>query len=231
MLGFVAARIAAVKLLLVEDDPKLGPLLERVLEASGYAVTLAPSAAAARAVRGSEIDLAVVDWMLPDGDGLEVSADLRRADFDGPILMLTARGETKDRVHALDLGADDYLTKPFDTEELLARLRALLRRGPRILTFDAGPLHLDVGRRNAFARGQLLELTAREFDLLAYLARRRGQIVSKADLVENVWDAGEIVPNVVEVHVSRLRDKLGADADLVETVRGHGYRFRAESPS
>jgi len=217
-----------VRLLLVEDDPKLGPLLAKVLSSSGYAVTLAADAARARAASGQGIDLAVVDRMLPDGDGLDVCASLRRADFDGPILMLTARAETRDRVQALDLGADDYLTKPFEMEELLARLRALLRRGPRITSFDVGPLHLDVGRRNAFARGQLLALTGREFDLLAYLARRAGQPVPKSELVENVWDAGEVVPNVVEVHVSRLRDKLGADSDLIETVRGHGYRVRVE---
>jgi DNA-binding response OmpR family regulator len=221
--------MGGVRLLLVEDDPRLGPLLKRLLSTSGYIVTLAPSAASARAVTAQDFELAIVDWMLPDGDGLEVSTELRRANFEGPLLMLTARGETKDRVHALDLGADDYLTKPFATEELLARLRALLRRGPRILSFDAGPVHLDIGRRNAFARGRLLELTGREFDLLAYLARRAGQPISKAELVENVWEAAEIVPNVVEVHVSRLRDKLGADADLVETMRGRGYRFRTEA--
>jgi len=218
-----------VRLLLVEDDPKLGPLLARVLASSGYEVRLAASAAQARLVRGDEIELAVVDWMLPDGDGLEVCTSLRRAEFDGPILMLTARAETKDRVHALDAGVDDYLAKPFDMDELLARLRALLRRGPRITRFDVGPLHVDIGRRNAFARGKLLELTGREFDLLAYLARRAGSTVPKQELLDSVWDAGEIVPNVVEVHISRLRDKLGGDADLVETVRGQGYRLRREA--
>lgn len=218
-----------VRLLLVEDDPKLGPLLSKVLSSHGYVVTLARDAAEARAIAGTNIDLAVVDRMLPDGDGLDVCTSLRRADFEGPILMLTARGEARDRVHALDLGADDYLTKPFDMDELLARLRALLRRGPRIASFDVGPIHLDIGRRNAFSRGRLLELTAREFELFAYLARRAGQLVAKAELVENVWDADEVVPNVVEVHVSRLRDKLGVDAALIETVRGHGYRVRMEN--
>ncbi|MBX3208747.1 MAG: response regulator transcription factor [Labilithrix sp.] len=218
-----------MRLLLVEDDPKLGPLLARVLGTSGYTVTLAADAAQACAIGGGDVDLAVVDRMLPDGDGLDVCTSLRRADFEGPILMLTAKSETKDRVHALDLGADDYLTKPFDMEELLARLRALLRRGPRIMAFDVGPLHFDIGRRNAFVRERLLELTGREFDLLAYLARRAGATVSKAELVENVWDAGEVVPNVVEVHVSRLRDKLGEDAGVIETVRGHGYRVLVET--
>ncbi|MBX3191582.1 MAG: response regulator transcription factor [Labilithrix sp.] len=218
-----------MRLLLVEDDAKLGPLLARVLTSNGYTVTLAPDAASAREVAVADLDLAIVDWMLPDGDGLEVCTSLRRADFDGPILMLTARGGTTDRVHALDLGTDDYLTKPFEMDELLARLRALLRRGPRIVSFDVGPVHVDAGRRNAFVRGQLLALTAREFDLLSYLARRAGETIGKAELVENVWEASEIVPNVVEVHVSRLRDKLGPDAKLIETVRGQGYRLTVEA--
>jgi two-component system OmpR family response regulator len=116
-------------------------------------------------------------------------------------------------------------------DELLARMRALLRRGPRIAILDAGLLHLDIGRRNAFAAGKLLELTGREFDLLAYLARQPGQPVTKADLVEKVWDADEIVPNVVEVHISRLRDKLGNHAWMIETLRGVGYQLRTERQS
>jgi DNA-binding response OmpR family regulator len=218
----------AVRLLLVEDDPKLGPLLARALSAEGYAVTLARSVAEVRRLV-PELEVAIVDWMLPDGDGLEVCTALRRRGIEAPLLVLTARGETRDRVAALDLGADDYLTKPFDMDELLARLRALLRRGPRLSTLDVGPLHLDVARRNAFAGGELLPLTDREFALLLYLARRAGRAVTKAELVEGVWETDEIVPNVVEVHVSRLRDKLGAHAALVETVRGAGYRLRGSS--
>lgn len=217
-----------VRLLLVEDDRKLGPLLVRVLSTHGYTVALARNATDARSARVAELDVAVVDWMLPDGDGLEVCTRLRRDDFDGPILMLTARGETKDRVQALDLGADDYLTKPFEMDELLARLRALSRRGSRIGAVDFGDLHIDVARRNAFAGGKLLPLTGRELDFLTYLARRPGRPVTKAELLENVWDAAEIVPNVVEVHVSRLRDKLGDHAWVIETLRGVGYRLRTE---
>lgn len=216
-----------MRLLLVEDDRKLGSILERVLSSHGYHVVRAINAAQATSADVTSIDLAVVDWMLPDGDGLQVCMHLRRADYEGPVLMLTARGETKDRVHALDLGADDYLTKPFEMEELLARLRALLRRGPRLAAMDVGPLHLDIGRRNAFAEGKFLALTAREFDLLAYLARRPGEVATKIELIENVWEADEIVPNVVEVHVSRLRDKLGEHAWTIETLRGAGYRLRA----
>ncbi|HVH44016.1 MAG TPA: response regulator transcription factor [Labilithrix sp.] len=216
-----------MRVLVIEDDKTLGPLLVRVLEASGYTAILRQKVVQVKTL-DPDLDLAIVDWMLPDGDGLEVCQHLRRSDFEGPILMLTARGETKDRVQALDLGVDDYLTKPFAMDELLARLRALMRRGPRLASIDVGHLHLDIGRHNAFIRGKLLELTAREFDLLAYLARRPGQAIPKAELVENVWDAGEIVPNVVEVHVSRLRDKLGGDAWMVETLRGVGYRIRTE---
>jgi DNA-binding response OmpR family regulator len=147
------------------------------------------------------------------------------------MLMLTARGEVHDRVHALDLGVDDYLTKPFAMDELLARLRALLRRPSMLAAVDVGEIHLDVGRRNAFAGGKLLELTGREFDLLLYLARRPEEPVTKVRLVQEVWDADEIVPNVVEVHVSRLRDKLGLHAWMIETIRGVGYRLRSrEAP-
>lgn len=220
--------MARVRVLLVEDDRKLGPLLVRVLSGAGYSVVLRPTAAAAKGVTGGEVDLAVLDWMLPDGDGLGLCVHLRRSGFEGPILMLTARGEIKDRVHALDVGADDYLTKPFATDELLARLRALMRRPQAIASLDAGDLHFDVGRRNAFAGGKLLELTGREFDLLVYLARRQGRPVKKPELVEDVWDADEIVPNVVEVHISRLRDKLGDRAWMIETLRGVGYRLRTE---
>lgn len=215
-----------MRLLLVEDDLKLGALLERVLQDHGYDVTLCRSVGAVRAGRFEEHELAVVDWMLPDGDGLEVCTLLRRASFVGPIMMLTARGETKDKVHALDLGADDYVTKPFELDELLARLRALARRGAQLLTLDAGPIHVDVAKRFAFARGRFLDLTARELEVLTYLVRRAGQTVSKAELAEAVWEAGEAMWNTVEVNVSRLRDKLGDDAVLLETVRGRGYRLR-----
>lgn len=217
-----------MRVLLVEDDRKLGPLLARVLSTNGYRVVSTRTVAEANEVRGAELDLAIIDWMLPDGDGLAICTHLRRGDFEGPILMLSARGETKDRVQALDTGFDDYLTKPFAMEELLARLRALSRRGPRITTLDVGALHLDIGRRNAFADGKLLLLTDREFALLAYLARRGERPTTKQELVENVWDASEVVANVVEVHVSRLRDKLGEHAWMITTLRGLGYQLRTE---
>jgi len=215
-----------VRVLLVEDDRKLGPLLVRALSSAGYAVELCTSVKDVKSLSSSAIDLAVVDWMLPDGDGLEVCRHLRRSDFEGPIVMLTARSEVKDRVQALDLGADDYVIKPFAMDELLARLRALSRRASKLASIDVADLHIDIVRRYAFCGGKLVELTEREFDLLLYLARRPGHGVTKAELVENVWDAAEVVPNVVEVHVSRLRDKLGAYAWMIETLRGIGYRLR-----
>lgn len=220
---------AGVQLLLVEDDRKLGTLLVRVLEDHDYEVTLCRSVAAVREGVFDRQELAIVDWMLPDGDGLEVCTMLRRASFLGPIMMLTARGETKDKVQALDLGADDYVTKPFALDELLARIRALARRGAHLLTFDAGPIHVDVAKRYAFVRGRLLDLTARELEVLTYLVRRPDTIVSKGELAEAVWEAGETMWNAVEVNVSRLRDKLGEDAALLETVRGRGYRLWART--
>jgi DNA-binding response OmpR family regulator len=211
-----------VKLLLVEDDRKVGRLLADVLGTHGYSVALAASVREA-AQHGADIDIAVIDWMLPDGDGVNVCNALRRADFDGPVLFLTARGETKDRVHALDFGADDYMVKPFDIDELLARLRALVRRGPRIACLDVGAIHIDLVRRYAFVHKRLVDLAPREFDLLTHLARRAGQVVPKDELVTNVWQADEIVPNVVEVNISRLRTKLGHEARMLQTVRGAGY--------
>lgn len=211
-----------MRLLLVEDDRKLGPLLADVLTANGYEVVLAATTADALR-RAGGVEIAIVDWMLPDGDGLAVCTALRRAEFEGPVLFLTARGETRDRVQALDLGADDYVVKPFEIAELLARLRALTRRGPRIATLDVGPIHLDLSRRYAFVDRALLDLSPREFDLLAYLARHSGAVVVKAELIDKVWQADEIVANVVEVNVSRLRAKLGRAAALLHTVRGIGY--------
>jgi len=216
-----------VKVLLVEDDPKLGPLVSRALGSDRHEVTLATSVGDAQRVAGP-FDVAVVDWMLPDGDGLELCGHLRRAGFDGPTLMLTCRGETKDRVTALDRGVDDYLTKPFDMDELLARVRALGRRGRRAGELDVGALHIDVWRRNVFASGRLLPpFTTIELDLLLHLAQRPNETVSKHELVLAVWDGQDIASNLVQVAVSRLRDKLEDHAWMVETVRGEGYRLRS----
>lgn len=216
-------------LLLVEDDPAISHFLVKGLREEHHLVDLVEDGHAAEAQALEEdYDAIVLDLMLPGQDGFTVCRRLRAQGVDAPILVVTARHQVADKVLGLDAGADDYLVKPFAMDELLARLRALLRRAPRMAALDVGDLHLDIGRRNAFAGGKLLELTQREFDLLAFLARRTGRAVTKPELVENVWDADEIVPNVVEVHVSRLRDKLGDHAWMIETLRGVGYRLTTE---
>ncbi len=216
-----------MKVLLVEDDPKLGPLLRRALEIERHETTLVSSFEAARAYDPAGTDLAVVDWMLPDGDGLRLCASYRRDGFDAPILMLTCRGDTEDRVKALDAGVDDYLTKPFAMDELLARVRALGRRNLRREGLDAGALHVDVTRRNVFVDGRLLPpFTSTELDVLVYFVRRPNRVVSRAEILAAVWDGEEAASNVVQVAISRLRDKLQGFAPMLETVRGEVYRLR-----
>ena len=222
-----------MKLLLVEDDPKVGRLLVRVLEEEGYAVEWCCSGdearARTRATAGAPFDLLLLDWMLPDGDGLAVCRDLRERGAELPILMLTARAETRERVLGLESGADDYLVKPFEIDELLARLRALLRRSRKSGRLRLGPLELDPLARKAWLDGAPLPLASRELALLLHLGRHAGRAVSRAELLAEVWETHfDPGTNVVEVHVSRLRDKLGAHAGLVATVRGVGYLLRVD---
>lgn len=214
-----------MRVLLIEDDEKLARFLVRVFREEEFTVETCHAgcdgvAAAANA------DVVVLDWMLPDIDGLEVCRQLRARGTDVPVLMLTARGELADRVLGLETGADDYLVKPFEVEELLARIRALSRRAgaPALIL---GALRLDWRRRRAWVKDVPVELTGREFGLLAHLARNAGRVVSRADLLAVVWGVGfETGTNLVEVHLSRLRTKLGSDTTLIETVRGGGYRLR-----
>jgi len=220
-----------VNVLLVEDDPSLAEFLSRVLLEEGATCTACGTLAAARAAsRGGAFDVIVLDWMLPDGDGLALCSELRAALDTTPILMLTARGETPDRVVGLRAGADDYLVKPFDVEELLARLDALVRRAAFAASLTVGPLVIDRLMRRATLDGVALDLTLREFDLLLRLAVEAGRTVSRASLLQSVWrltfDPGS---GVLDVHLSRLRDKLGAHAWMVQTVRGAGYRLRGTS--
>lgn len=216
---------------MVEDDAKVARLLSRVLQEEGFVVDACTSAADAINLGSSlSYDLMVLDWMLPEGSGLDVCRTLRRRGISAPIIMLTARGEVAERVLGLEAGADDYVCKPFHVDELLARVHAVLRRSQGTVSrFVVGPLEIDRTRRAAALRGALLDLTAREFTLLAYLAQRAGQVVSRTELLAHAWEARfDPGSNLVEVHVSRIRDKLGADAGCIETVRGQGYRLRAD---
>lgn len=219
-----------MKVLVVEDDAKIAGALRRGLTGEGFQVEVAQDGVDGlwRAREGS-YDLILLDVMLPGRNGYRVCADLRRSGDRTPILMLTAKDGDLDEAEGLDTGADDYLRKPFSFPVLVARLHALLRRAalgePPPLT--AGDLELDLRRRRVERDGEEVPLTAREFDLLAHLVRRAGQVVSKREILAAVWeDDFEGDPNVVEVYVSRLRRKLDRPSapGVVETVRGAGYR-------
>jgi DNA-binding response OmpR family regulator len=220
-----------MKLLLVDDDAMLAAALRRGLTAEGFSVEVA-SDGREGLWRGREggYDLILLDIMLPGANGYRVCAELRRSGVRTPILMLTAKDGDLDEAEALDTGADDYLRKPFSFPVLVARVHALLRRAalgdPPPL--EVGTLRLDARARRVVADGTEVPLTAREFALLAYLIRRAGRVVSKADILAGVWDdAFDGDPNVVEVYVARLRRKLGTGSARIETVRGMGYRLLA----
>jgi DNA-binding response OmpR family regulator len=217
-----------MKILVTEDDRKVAGFLQRALSEEGYTVDLCTSGAeAVTQARAGLYNLVVLDWMIPDLDGLEVCRQLRRGGSAVPILMLTARGELQERVLAFNAGADDYIVKPFEVEEFIVRVAAILRRSVGLLRFRLGALEIDRESRNALLDGKRLELTTRENALLLHLAYRAGQVVTRSELLLRVWstqfDSGS---NVVEVHMSRLRDKLGKHAWMLETVRGRGYRLR-----
>jgi two-component system OmpR family response regulator len=218
--------------LVVEDEIKMARVLERGLREEGYAVDLAHDGADAtwRATE-TAYDAIVLDVMLPDADGFEVCRMLRERDVWVPVLMLTARDAIGDRVAGLDAGADDYLTKPFSFEELLARLRALVRRGApeRPAVLRVGDLSLDPATRRVERAGMPIDLTAKEFSLLGYLMGHPGEVLSRTQLLEHVWDfAYDGDSNVVDVYVRYLRKKIDRPfgTDTIETVRGAGYRLR-----
>lgn len=218
-----------MKVLVVEDDKKLADLLSRALTEEGYAVDVVGEGAsvAERAARGG-YGLLVLDWMLPDVDGVTVCRRVRETRSTVPVLMLTARGDLKDRVTGLDAGADDYLVKPFEIEELLARVRALGRRAEKATRLSCGAIEIDRVARQVRIGGAVLSLTAREYGILVYLVEHAGRAVSRAELLQNVWETThDPGTNVVEVHVSRLREKLAGHDANIETVRGQGYRLAA----
>src|SRR4051812_27951632 len=214
-----------MRLLLVEDDAKLVRALERGLEQEGYAVDAAVTGEQALERAGAqESDAVLLDVMLPGIDGFAVCEELRRIDRQIPILMLTARSEVTHRIRGLDAGADDYLVKPFDFGELLARVRALVRRGTSAL--EVGDLRVESLTRVVTHAGETVELSPREFRVLEFLAQRAGRAVSRAELLDHVWgDAAPGSANVVDVYVGYLRRKLDRPdtPPLIRTVRGVGF--------
>lgn len=218
-----------MRLLVVEDDLSLVAALRMGLGAAGYAVDVASTAGDARTLLGvNGYDLLVLDLGLPDGEGLGLVRALRARHDDVPVLVLTARGGVSSRVEGLDAGADDYLQKPFAFPELLARLRALLRRGATVApaVLRVGDLELDPGRFEA-RRGEVaIALTVKEFSILHYFMRHAGEVVTRTMLLEHCWDESyDGLSNLVDVHVSRVRRKLEAagGAPLLHTVRGAGF--------
>lgn len=222
-----------VRVLVIEDEARLAEVVALGLREEGYAADVAGSGEDALwMAKAAAYDAILLDVMLPGADGFEVCRKLRELGVWSPVLMLTARDAVEDRVHGLDAGADDYLLKPFSFEELLARLRALVRRAPaeRPSVVEVGDLRLDPAARRAW-RGEVeLDLSLKEFALLELFMRRPGRALSRAELLDGAWDlAFERRSNVVDVYMGYLRAKVDKpfSSDLLETVRGVGYRLRA----
>jgi DNA-binding response OmpR family regulator len=215
------------RILIVEDEPRLASFLQKGLKANGFTISVAEDGASAVMVASDDdFDLMILDLGLPDIDGLDVLRQVRERDQHMPVIILTARDEVTDKVGGLDRGADDYVTKPFRFEELLARVRARLRAGgtPEKTVLEVGGVELDLRTRHATAGGRTVELTAREFTMLETLMRHAGQVLTREQLLSHVWgydyDPGS---NVVDVYIGYLRRKLGDR--VIETVRGMGYRM------
>lgn len=222
-----------MKVLVVEDDEKLSGFIQKGLEAEGFVVDLCRDGDDGYALATTrEYDAMVLDIMLPGRDGLSILRNLRERDIGTPVIVLTARGSLNERLDGLKLGADDYMTKPFYVEELVARLHVVTRRatgsGKSILS--NGEVSLNLVTREVRIGEEAIELTAREFALLSYLMRSPGRVFSRAQICEHVWnyhfDPGT---NIVDVYIQKLRKKLAGDGEIIETVRGVGYRIREES--
>ena len=227
-----------MRVLVVEDERKLAQVLTAALQGEHYDVVVATTGEDGFFRANAEaFDLVVLDLMLPGRSGLEILQTLRQRRVQTPVLILTARDGVEDRVLGLDLGADDYLVKPFALPELLARIRALLRRGrpSEVLRLKAADLELDVVARRVMRGDQLLDLTAREFELLEYLLRQQGHLVSREMLAREVWrEPRRATPldNVIDVQMTRLRKKVDAEGGqrLIHTVRGVGFVLREGEP-
>ncbi len=227
-----------MRILVVEDNTKVARALKEGLEGEYYSVVVAKTGEEGFFYASAEtFDLVVLDLMLPGRDGIEVLTTLRKRGLQTPVLILTAKDAIEDRVFGLDSGADDYLVKPFAFPELLARIRALLRRGrvDQVLRLKAGDLEVDLVTRKVVRGDQVLDLTAREFELLEYLLRHQNQLVSREMLTRDVWrEPSRATPldNVIDVHIARLRKKVDQDFEtkLIHTVRGVGFILREGEP-
>lgn len=224
-----------MRVLIVEDDPEVSSVLKHTLEGQAYSVDVtANGAEALRQAENVSYDLVLLDFLLPDMDGTKICAKLREAGFTAPILMLTVKQDTGDKVHALDTGADDYLTKPFSTEELLARIRALLRRQPAVVErkITVGDLTLDTVKQTVMRGKNDIYLTRKEYALLEYLMRHADAVCSREELLEHVWDKTvDAQTNSLEMHIMTLRKKVDSMSrrKLLHTVPGRGYRLSAKS--
>jgi two-component system response regulator PhoP len=223
-----------MRILIVEDDSRLLTQLDILLQQNGYSVDLADDGAKALfLLKEHTYDLAIIDIGLPIVDGFEVIQKARKNDVSCPILILTARDRWQEKVEGLDAGADDYLTKPFHNEELLARINALIRRaaGKAHPTIEKGPLSLDTLSEEVTVNGQYIELTAYEYKVLEYLLLNPQKVISKTELTEHIYDQDfDLDSNVIEVFIGRLRKKIDPDGSVnpIETLRGRGYRINRE---
>ena len=224
-----------MKILLAEDDLRLGRAVKRVFEEEGYDVLVATDGKQAydAARNGVGADVIILDITLPELNGFDVCRQLRQGGVQTPVLMMTGRAEVEDKVQGLDAGADDYMVKPFAVAELLARVRALSRRGARTTTQNqlrAGDLTLDIARHSAIRGEREIELTVKEFQLLELLLRHEGQVLSRSQILDHVWQYDrEFASNVVDIYIHYLRNKIdkGFQTPLIHTVRGVGYSLRA----
>ncbi len=227
-----------MRILVVEDEVKVANALKEGLEDERYETVLAHTGEDAFfRINTEQFDMILLDVMLPGRDGLQILTSIRKRGVDTPVLLLTARDALEDRVAGLNSGADDYLVKPFAFAELLARIRALLRRGrpADTLRLSAGDLEMDMVTRKVTRGGRAVDLTAREFELLEYLMRHQGQVVLRDTLAREVWketSRGTPLNNVIDVHIARLRRKIDADqpVKLIHTIRGVGFMLREGEP-